>query len=415
MLPESGSSNERETQIKQTVIQLLRELNNLQTAAKVITNLVENHAPALLPWAQELLKQRGAPVVYVRPAPQTPEQLFQAIYGVAPQIVNPPPPPIDYPTLRVDPELGRLALLLDQTQPFRLWLVGRELTREADGSGQVALADLKAALTRYGITCTERHLRRLLDSGDGTFWNRDRSRLFLRGWAHIAVQLTTQALRRRGSLLERNRPGRREVYIQVGGGKERFAAQLYAAWMLGRGNPTISREALTALFGRDRKTLRRWEMEQLRGVMRPRANFAQCPDWETFYNHIPTHAVDYRADVRFRRRVQRVRRVRWQLPNTYLTTDLKEHPRAGQARKVRRAVNAELSLPASLGRGGPLKLYFDQPEHLRRTLRKHPEVGARYVWRGEDQLGKGIFEINDSGFALTHARERVISSLRRRL
>lgn len=416
MLPESGSSNEREAQIKQTVNQLLRELNDLQTAAKVITNLVTNHAPALLPWVGELLKQRGARgIVTVRPAPQTPEQLFKAIYGVAPQIVTPPPPPADYPALRVDPELGRLAVLLDQTQPFRLWLIGRELTRDADGSGQITTAALTAALKRFGVTCDARTIRRLLAGGDGIFWNRDRDRLFLRSWGYVAVQFTTQAARRRGSLLERNRPGRREIYIQVGGGKERFAAQLYAGWLAGRSDPTISREALTALFGRDRKTLRRWERDVLPGQINPRANFAQCPDWETFYDSIPEHAVDYRAAVRFKGRVQRITRYRWQLPNTYLTTGVKEHYRAGQARKVRKAVNAELSLPASFGRGGPLKLYFDKPEHLHRMLRKNPEAGPRYVWRGEDQSSKGIFEINETGFPLTHAKERVILNQRRRL
>ncbi len=415
MLPESGSSNEREAQIKQTVNQLLRELNDLQTAAKVITNLVQNHAPALLPWAQELLKQRGARgIVVVRPAPQTPEQLYKAIYGVEPQIIDPPPPPADYPALRVDPELGRLAVLLDHTQPFRLWLVGRELTREADGSGQITTSELAAALKRFGVTCDARTVRRLLAGGDGTFWNRDRNRLFLRSWGYVAVQFTTQAARRRGALLERNRPGRREVYIQVGGGKERFAAQLYAGWLAGRSDPTISRETLMALFGCDKKTLRRWEKKHLVGIVQPRVNFAQCPHWETFYNVIPAHAVGYWADVRYKRRIKRVKRTRWQMPNTYRTTGLKEHYRAGQARKVRRAVNAELSLPAPLGRGGPLKFYFDQPEHLRRTLRKHPEAGPRYIWRGEDQSGKGIFEINESGFALTHAKERVIWSPRRR-
>jgi hypothetical protein len=415
MLPESGSSNEREAYIKQTVLQLLRELNDLQVATKVITDLVENHAPALLPWAGELLKQRGArQIVLARPAPKTPEQLFKAIYGIDLQIVDPPPPPTDYPTLRVDPELGRLAVLLDHTQPFRLWLIGRELVREGNGSGQITTSELSAALKRYGVTCDARTVRRLLHCGDGTFWNRDRNRLFLRGWGYVAVQLTTQAANRRGSRLERNRPGRREVYIQVGGGKERFAAQLYAAWLAGRSDPTISRSELTSLFGRDKTTLRRWENEVLPGFIKPRANFAQCPDWETFYDVIPEHAVDYRAAVRYKGRAQHVRRLRWQLPNTYLTTGLKEHHRAGQARKVRRAVNAELSLPAPFGRGGPLKLYFDKPEYLHRMLRKNPEAGPRYVWRGEDQSSKGIFEINESGFALTHAKERVIWSPRRR-
>ena len=85
----------------------------------------------------------------------------------------------------------------------------------------------------------------------------------------------------------------------------------------------------------------------------------------------------------------------------------KQHHCKGQTSKVRKRVN-EVSeiMPADERRGGWPRLYFDQAETLRKFVRNHPEVEARYVWRGENRSQQGIFEINMSGFPLTHCLER---------
>ena len=91
-----------------------------------------------------------------------------------------------------------------------------------------------------------------------------------------------------------------------------------------------------------------------------------------------------------RARPGRSSRIRWQLPNTYLVGAIKQHHKKGQASKVRKRVN-EVSeiMPADERRGGWPRLYFDQPETLRKFMRKHPETEARYVWRGENHSQAG--------------------------
>ncbi len=145
----------------------------------------------------------------------------------------------------------------------------------------------------------------------------------------------------------------------------------------------------------------------LTGLVTVRHNFAQCPNHEAFFEHIPQYATSYVAWVRWQGRVKPVVRVRWQLPNSYLIGAVKQHHKKGQAAKVRRRVQVETeTLPAEERRGGWHRLYFDQAATMRQFVRKHPEAEARYVWRGESRVRQGIFEINVSGFPLTHCMER---------
>jgi hypothetical protein len=229
----------------------------------------------------------------------------------------------------------------------------------------------------------------------------------MRSWAHLAACLTQVAQHARIGSSERNPAGARELYVPVAGSLETWEAQLYAAWLAYRNNPTISRSALSALFGRDKSVLRRWEQTRLAGLVTVRHNFAQCPNHEVFFQHIPQHATSYVAWVRWHGRPRQVVRIRWQLPNSYLVGAIRQHHRKGQAAKVRRRVRVETeTLPAKERRGGWHRLYFDQAATLRQFVRKHPEAEARYVWRGENRVRQGIFEINASGFPLTHGMER---------
>ncbi|MEO8391545.1 MAG: hypothetical protein ABI700_01000, partial [Chloroflexota bacterium] len=238
------------------------------------------------------------------------------------------------------------------------------------------------------------------------FWNVTRQRVYMRSWGHLAATLTQTALVAHIGQAERNRLGAREMYVPIAGSLEAWEAQLYAAWMAYRNNPTISRGQLSDLFGRDKTVLRRWEKTRLVGQLTVRHNYAQCPNHEAFFQHIPAHATPYVAWVRWQGRPRKIARIRWQLPNTYVAGAYKQHHRKGQASKVRRRVNRVTDMPADERRGGWHRLYFDQAETLRKFVRKHPEVEARYVWRGENRSQQGIFEINTSGFPLTHCLER---------
>ena len=416
-MPGARTNAEHEA-VQQTVRDLLQGVQDPRRAAALIADVVAHHAPELRGWAEAQLRARhpwlrlpGSPQ---NPAVKPPEAQYQALFGVkpiiAPQALKAPAeaaPGAQTMALRVDPELGRLCIALRRAGALRLWVVIRQHVREQGGAGWMERAALRQALGTYGVTCSARHLRRLLASGEGLFWNATRERVYIRSWAHLAAHLTQQALTARIGQAERNRLGSREVYVPVPGSLEAWEAQLYAAWLAYRNNPTISRSQLTDLFGRDATVLRRWERTRLAGQLTVRHNYAQCPDHQGFFPFIPPHATSYVAWVRWEGKPKRVARVRWQLPNTYLVGAIKQHHKKGQAAKVRRRVNGVTeTMPADERRGGWHRLYFDQAATLRQFVRKHPETEARYVWRGENRWRHGIFEINASGFPLTHALER---------
>ena len=350
------------------------------------------------------------PLPVTKPA----EAQFQALFGVPP-VIAPQPlktasnAQLDAETthFRVDPELGRLCVALHLAPALRVWVVLRQQVREHDGSGWIERKTLRAALSAQAITCGSRQLQRILTRGEGVFWNVTRQRVYMRSWAHLAATLTETAQTAHIGRIERNRPGVREMYVPVAGGLEAWEAQLYAAWFASRNNPTISRSELAVLFNRDKTVLRRWERTRLVGQLTVRHNYAQCPSYEAFFQHIPAYALSYAAWVRWQGKPRQIARIRWQLPNTYVAGAYKQHHRKGQASKVRKRVNRVTETkPADERRGGWPRLYFDTPETLRKFVRKHPEVEARYVWRGENRVGQGIFEINTSGFPLTHCLER---------
>ncbi len=417
-MPEASASAPHEA-VKQTVREVLGGVHDPQRAAALIAAVVAHHAPELQAWAQAQLRARHPsvrfPAYQTTPIAKPPEAQFAAIFGVQPVIAPAARseaaascPGAQDAHLRVDPELGRLCVALHCAPELRLWVIIRQQVRNEGGSGWIARPRLVEALKVHGVNCSARHLRRLLASGEGVFWNVTRERVYMRSWGHLAAILTQAALGAKVGVIERNRPGVRELYVPVGGSLEQWEAQLYAAWLNYRNNPTISRSQLSQLFGRDQTILRRWEQRRLAGQLTVRHNFAQCPDHEAFFEHIPHYATSYVAWVRWQGKPRKVARIRWQLPNTYLVNTIKEHHKKGQAAKVRRRVNIETEImPADERRGGWPRLYFDLAETLRQFVRKHPEAEARYVWRGENRAGQGILEINADGFPLTHALERV--------
>ena len=317
-------------------------------------------------------------------------------------------------TVRLDPELGRLAVGLRQAAALRLWAVGRDLVRQGSGAGWVSRADLGKTLARMGVLLSARHLRRLLNDGVGRFWNLDGRRVYLYSPGKVSLHLSRLA-REAGaySLIETNLPGVRDVYIPVEGSLASWEAHLYAAWLSHRGNPTIARDTLWKLFGRDPDTLRRWEREQLGGIVTVRRNDVQCgEDQQTAWDQIPEHAYFYLAYTRGEGgHWQRQTRIRWRMANTYLVcAGFRQHPRKGQAAKVRRALRREMEdQPADIRRGGALRerLYFDEAEHLKSYRRRHgTNVLGRFLWRGENRHGHGIFERSECGEYQTNPNER---------
>jgi hypothetical protein len=328
---------------------------------------------------------------------------YQAIFGVTPTVL-----PEVSAELRVEPEIGRICIGLDKASEYRIYIIARELTRSADGSGKVAKKALRAVLESYGIEHTRRHVNRLLRAGEGIFWNLGKTSIYIRSYTFVSMKLHQLA----PELFSTNKPGVRDMYLSPCGTHEQWEAMLYAAWLAHRNNPTIARTTLESLFNRSADTLRRWEETRLRRIVSVRANDVQAPhplhEDDRYADHIPEHSTPYVAQVKFQGQLQQVIRIRWRTSNTYQVSNIRQHPKRGQAKKVRKAVNHTSELPAENKRGGMQrlnKMYFDNAKHLKVYTAKYHTIG--YLWRGEARWGRGVFEINNIGFWLTYANERV--------
>jgi hypothetical protein len=212
--------------------------------------------------------------------------------------------------LRSDPELGRLAVALWLANQYRLWIVARELDRQAGGAGCITKKPLKQKLKFFGIIYTDRQLRRLFVLGEGVFWRQDRKhrdRLYLVSWKQVSLKLIAQA-EAQGIEIGFNRPGTRQQYVDVSGSLAAWEARLYAAWTAYRGGDdglSIARETQAKLFNRSEKTIRQWEQSHLRGIVTKRFDYEQHPDDVRTQNElydlqgfIPDHAKAYTTITR---------------------------------------------------------------------------------------------------------------------
>ncbi len=320
--------------------------------------------------------------------------------------------------IRTDVECGRLAIALYKAAEFRLWTVGREMVRQSHPSGKIPRNAFYKALEGFGIAMTRDHFSRLIRRGAEGFWNVDCNQdfVYLRSPRFVAPLLTAAALQQDPALVVTNMPGVRDLYINVSDSHEAFEAALYAGWMTHREAPTISKKVLVTLFGRSEDTLRRWEQARLNKTLTVRANYAQYHvepnQWSSV---IPDHAQPYLANIVKEGKHTQAVAYHWRLSNTYIPHGIQQHPYLGQARKVRQKVQAVLEdyvcglpvpetsgQPASLQK--PLKLYFENPKRLKRYVQK-TGCDERYLWRGVNPYGVGVFEPTLS-YGQTHSRER---------
>ncbi|MEZ4667826.1 MAG: hypothetical protein R3E39_07925 [Anaerolineae bacterium] len=343
------------------------------------------------------------------------------IQRVAAQIIQSQPVvPIQAEPIRMDVESARLSIALKKAPEFRLWAIARELVRREGGSGKVSKNALHEALEGFGVMITRDHYSRLLRNGAGLFWRIDpgTNTLYINSPRTVAPALVKQALDINPDLVSTNRPGGRDMYVEVSHSHEAFAAAVYAGWMSYREAPTISRAVLSVLFHRSQDTLRRWEKKRLAAVLTIRENYAQYEaTQEELATWIPEHAQPYLATVRRAGRYQQVIRYRWRIANTYTTTPIRQHPKRGQNRKVATLVNRLLD-QASGGYSRPErsgqptfffgrefeKLYFHEGKQIKRYVAQHG-CSERYLWRGVDRHGRGVFEPTKS-YGQTRPDER---------
>jgi hypothetical protein len=282
--------------------------------------------PSLLPLVMELLEQLDEPDrgpvlarLAANPAdtpPAEPEDPGLPAWHQAWQADNLPPLEV-----RLDPELGRLALALNKTGEFRVWVVARHCFGQP---GWVERDTLYGRLKTHGVIHTKRHFNRLLAKGEGLFWGlAPDGRVWLRGYVKVSQRLTQLAARTAPELVATNIPGTNDVYLRVSGDIGDFKARLYAGWLAYRQDPKIARCTLAALFGCSEDTLRNWEA-RLGGVVEVITNYAQSAadpkEDDTIIDYLPEHAYSYVT------RYGQIR-LRWQQPNRYRTHGIREHPK----------------------------------------------------------------------------------------
>jgi hypothetical protein len=318
--------------------------------------------------------------------------------------------------LRIDPEIGRLCIALDCAAELRLWVVAREMVRTLDGRGMVTRQALRERLAACGVGYTPRHFNRLLEKGAGRFWIIAGKKVYLRSITKVSVYLVETA-DAKNIPLGHNRPGVRDSLVDVSGTIERWEAMLYAAWVAYRSvkhELIIARATLSSLFNRHPNSIRRWEEKYLPDILDIQTNFAQCPDAERYFDYIPDHAQPYVAQARLNNVVVEVVRLRWQLPNRYSVSVDHSHAHRGQARHVRRAVNA--AIPAPDKRGGHFPRYLASHQHLRRHYRSKRLREATweqitrplYYFIGVHHRTKhGMYEISNRDFGFTQPNERL--------
>ena len=330
-------------------------------------------------------------------------------------LIHPPSKPI-----RMDVESGRLAIALKKGSEFRLWSIAREMVRQDQGTGKIARNALYEALEEFGVDITRDHFSRLLRQGRGLFWRIDENTytIYINSPRQVAPFLVEAALKINPTLVATNLPGGRDMYVSVSDSHEGFEAALYAGWMSHREDPTISREVLSSLFDRSEDTLRRWENTRLQGIVTVRENYAQYePEPNTWASFIPDHARPYLANVKREEGYTQVIRYRWRIPNTYITSPIRQHPKRGVNRKasfiVRRLLDQTpggFSVPAQAGQPTSFfgqeikKLYFHDGKKIKRYVKK-TGCSERMLWRGQDKYGRGVFEPTTS-YGQTYPNER---------
>jgi len=267
-----------------------------------------------------------------------------------------------------DVELGRLAVALYLVNLFRLWLIGHQVSKTSrHGCGWILQDELLAGFEAFtGVSMVDRHFRRLLKRGSGTFWIKSGDRLYLVGVASVAAELCIMAgLRGLESVIATNRPGDlKSSYIDISGNHQQFEANIYAAWLGSKNHTTIARATLESLWNRDQATIRRWERSHLRGLVQVVPGYATTKN----ISELPSDGATWN---------KRAGEYIWQLPNTYLMVN-RQTDRNGQRHKVRAAVDGP-----GIGAGADThKRYFDTYKAMRAAARRHGAAGNRFVFRG---------------------------------
>ena len=357
---------------------------------------------ARLTWAAPQTPNTGPE--YCQPAPAAPPLAGR----VTPEPQGPgektTDPEIADRETRIDPEIGRICVALRNDNLLRLWAILRD-----SGAGRGGWLDRDSLYNALGLArdYTRRHYNRLINAGAGLFWQLwPDNRIALVGGKKLAASLTRLAAQTDPGLVATNRPGAREVVIPLGGNLAEWRGHLYGDWLAHRGDPTISRGKMAALFARDETSLIRWEQSNQR--IRISRNYGQVildgdDQADRYMDYLPDHPGLKRAYTWDGRIL-----LTWRMPNTYHASyrQLGARYRATQRREAANSTNR----PANNGLRGQRWL-FDTAKRLRDCNRRRG-ITAGMVWRGRNRAGSGVWELS-TGDCITGPNSRARGAARR--
>ncbi len=259
---------------------------------------------------------------------------------------NPPAnttPHTDQPTdpaenwVKLYPDIGLGMLRQHSTAPGRLWLMLRYL--DEAGCGTLDLDLVRQSLTAKTAAlrlCGKRQLRNLLRDGEGIYWTRDKTRVWLRSAAKVAAALKVERLTGRPVALPVS-----AILQGIGA----FRAHLYAAFHSGQCRETskgaqaspLARETLASISGVGPSSQRVYEK---RTRVKVQANFAigETLTKEAQENRMweKGRAAFQLTDYRGQQGQPGKSYLAWQLPNTYIG----QHHRRPKGRQ--RRINRKL-------------------------------------------------------------------------
>jgi hypothetical protein len=259
----------------------------------------------------------------------------------------------------------------EQAAAGRIWLLLRHLDEK--GQGWLRIVIIRQQLTNKtpGLqVCGWRQLRNLMRQGEGVFWRRDKTRIWLQSVAKVAAALGVERLA--------GRPVTLPLSVLLGGIGD-FRAHLYASFHSGRrGNKPISRETLAVISGVPARTQR--EYEEIAGVT-SRRNMAIGERYtpESVQKRAwlqGTAAFDF-IDHHGRQGPEKRHYIAWHLPNSYEGC----HQRATRGRM--RKINREIGLVKKRAQGNGLRdrLFHPDGAAAGKAYNRNGEVDA--YWHSE--------------------------------
>ena len=228
------------------LIALRGQVIRTKTVADSRTESSEVSLPAHLGWGSERL---------LRSTKQCENNTVSAEFTPFTSVTTPEPllqeTPRQLPTtVAVYPELTTAFLKHELSATGRIWLLLRHI--DVDGRGWVNVDEARQQLTSKEATlrvCGWRQLRNLLRAGNGTFWKRDKSRIWLRSIAKVATQLQIERLGKLVSIPTK------PLIANI----QTVRATFYAIGHSARNNSPISRAKLANVTGVNERTQRRYD------------------------------------------------------------------------------------------------------------------------------------------------------------